>query len=256
VPSLLCVIRGQADLRIADYIVHCQPGDIVFFPSGVPQPDSSRPHYEAPYEGKSCDLFWMCPGTPGNDGMECWICRSQGVQHLVGADHEICWVRNSLLVQQFYGLAEASAQADERQLCYHLLCCILLQARREMEAERLFLPGHQNAHNVTPEPSRDPIEQACAYIKSHLNQPLSIKLLARQVCLSPTSLKRKFRSQTGSTLVEYINSIRLEEAAALLRETEWPVHTICRYVGLQPPRMRQLFQEHHDCSPSDFRRQK
>jgi AraC-like DNA-binding protein len=255
-PTFLCVMRGQMDLHIADYVVHCQPGDVIFIPPGVPQPDGTRPHYEEPYEGKYCDLFWMCPGMPGSDGVECWICHSRGAQHPGSFHGGVCWVRNSLLVQHFYGLAEESQRAGSRQLCYYLLCCILLQARREMEAERLFLPGHQSVHAMNSEASHDPIEQACAYIKSHLNRRLSVNLLARQVALSPTSLTRKFREQTGKSLIEYINAIRLEEAAALLRETEWSVKMICGYVGVRPLRMRQLFHEHHDCSPTEFRRRK
>lgn len=253
VPALLCVLRGHADLHIADYMLHCQPGDIIVFPSGVPQPDSSRPHYQAPHENKSCDLFWMCPGMPGNDCTECWICHSQGTEHLTGSGDEVCWIRNNLLVQQFYCLAEESQDNKERRLAFYLLSCILLLAQREIEQEHMLLPGHQGTNAVDQETSRDPIEQACAYIKSHLNQAITIHQLARQVCLSPTSLTRKFRSQTGKSLTEYVNAIRLQEAASLLQETEWSINMVCRYVGLKPTRMRQLFQQHHGCSPTKFR---
>src|SRR5690606_16495660 len=45
-PVLGCVISGQADLRVADYILHCQPGDIVFFPAGIPKCNSQKSHLE------------------------------------------------------------------------------------------------------------------------------------------------------------------------------------------------------------------
>lgn len=256
VPTLVFVLRGQMDMHIADYVLHCQPGDIIFFPPGVPKSDGSRPHYEAPFENQACDLFWMCPWMTNNDGMECWICHSRGAEHLVGQDNEVCWVRHDLLIQLFHTLNEELQSSSESKTAYHLLYCMLLQAQREIEQERIFLPGHKNALSTDTNVSHDPIEQACAYIKSHLNQSLTLDRLARQVCLSPTSLTRKFRHQTTKSVTEYINDIRLEEAASLLQDTEWSINMVGHFVGLKPPRMRQLFQQIHGCSPTEFRQRK
>lgn len=252
-PALLCVLRGHADFHIGDYLVQCQPGDVLFFPSGVPQPDSSRPHYLAPYENKSCELFWMCPGAPDGHAVECWICHSHNEEHYNGSDDEVAWVRNDLLVRQFFGLAEELREDEDRKLGYHLFSGMLLLAQREIERGHTFLPGHQGDRPEESQIPLDPVEQACSYIKSHLNQSLSINRLARQVCLSPTSLTRKFRGQTGKSLTEYINEVRLEEAKSLLLQTEWSINHVCRYVGLQPARMRQLFQQHVGCSPTRLR---
>lgn len=255
-PALTCVLSGYAEFHIADYVVHCQPGDVLFFPAGVPQPSSSRPHYLTPYEGKSCELFWMCPGAPDGHAVECWICHSHDEDHYTGDDDEVAWVRNDLLVKQFFGLAEELRDDEDHKLGYYLLSGILLLTQREIERGHVLLPGRQHDRPADPGLSHDPVEQACSYIKSHLNQSLSISRIARQIYLSPSSLTRKFREQTGRSLTEYINAIRLEEAKTLLHDTEWSINHVGNFVGLKPPRMRQLFQEHVGCSPTEFRRKK
>jgi AraC-like DNA-binding protein len=253
-PSLAFVFKGRMDMHIADYIVHCQPGDIIYFPPGVPKSDGTQPHYQPPYEHKSCDLFWMSPWMTNKEGMECWLCHSHGEEHLVGMNNEVCWIRNDLLTQQFYGLGEELQDVAGRKTAYHLLCCILLLAQREIEREHIFLPGHQSVLALETKISHDAIEEACVFIKSHLNQDLTIDRLARQVSVSPASFTRKFRHQTGKSFNEFVTEIRVGEAASLLRETQWSVNMVCRFIGLKPARLRQLFQQHHGCSPSAFRK--
>jgi AraC-like DNA-binding protein len=252
-PALLCVLKGQVDLHIADYLVHCQPGDIIFFPPGVPQPDSSRPHYQPPYEQKSCDLLWMCPWMTSSEGMECWICHCKGAEHQMGLHQEICWIPHDLLLQQFSFLSEELQNSAGRKTAYHLLYCILSLAQREIEREKVLLPGYQNFHAAKTSASHDPVDEACSYVKSHLNQSLTIERTARQVCLSPASFTRKFRDKTGKSFNEYVTEIRLEEAVNLLQEPQRSINIICRLIGVKPARLRQLFQQHYGCSPTEFR---
>ena len=55
-PFILCVISGQADFRIADYVLHCEVGDWVFVPAGVPKQDGTMPHFESDPTGRHCDV--------------------------------------------------------------------------------------------------------------------------------------------------------------------------------------------------------
>jgi len=50
-----------------------------------------------------------------------------------------------------------------------------------------------------------------------------------------------------------VTEIRLEEAVNLLQEPQRSINIICRLIGVKPARLRQLFQQHYGCSPTEFR---
>src|SRR5690606_36921478 len=98
-----------------------------------------------------------------------------------------------------------------------------------------------------------PIEQACLYIDSHLDQRLTIDHVARQVYLSSTQFTRGFRQQTGQIFHEYLTEQRLKKAVQFLVETTVMVQHISKYVGIKPNQLRNLFREKYGCSPAEYR---
>jgi len=63
-------------------------------------------------------------------------------------------------------------------------------------------------------------------------EPLAVSDLARAAGLSPAHFSREFRRAFGEAPHQYLLTRRLERAAALLRNTDWPVTQICFAVGL------------------------
>lgn len=256
-PTLICVISGQADFHIADYFMQCRVGDMLLIPPGVPQPAGSSSHIADSDESRSCELLWMCPKMAGADGMECWICHSDGHLHEIGRTNEVCWVKNPFLISLFGKLVDEAQHNLGESLNYHFLMSLFLMVQREIEQERVFLPGHHG--NRLPEQefgsvSPDPIESACAYIDSNLNRPLTIELVAQRSCISPATFTRRFREYTGQTFKQYVTAHRLQEAATLLRESDWSVSKIGEFVGLKQSQLRELFHQHYSCSPLEYRK--
>lgn len=68
------------------------------------------------------------------------------------------------------------------------------------------------------------------YIKDHLAENLSLHSLARIAGYSPFFFHRLFKQQTGQTLVEYINALRLDRALRLLKEN-YTVRAVAEAVG-------------------------
>ena len=67
--------------------------------------------------------------------------------------------------------------------------------------------------------------RARAIIMQHLDNPnLNVDMLAREMCISRSSMYTKLQDAIGQTPNELIMSIRLEEAARMLRES--PDNTI------------------------------
>ncbi len=70
-----------------------------------------------------------------------------------------------------------------------------------------------------------------------------------------TELKRRFKTATGSTLIEYLQNLRVEEAKRLLESGTVPVDEISFEAGYEDPSFfRRLFKRRTGLSPSQYRR--
>jgi len=65
------------------------------------------------------------------------------------------------------------------------------------------------------------------------SEPLEVDDLARAAGLSKAHFSREFRRTFGESPYVYLQTRRLERAAALLRNTDYSVAEICLEVGLQ-----------------------
>jgi AraC-like DNA-binding protein len=70
-------------------------------------------------------------------------------------------------------------------------------------------------------------------IDARYRDALDVPALARAAHLSRAHFSREFRRAFGETPHQYLLTRRLERAAALLRNTDWPVAEICLAVGLR-----------------------
>ena len=76
------------------------------------------------------------------------------------------------------------------------------------------------------------INEALAYIDSHLTEPFSEGDLAAIAKRSPSAFSRSFRRHTGMSLVQYVNRLRINLACQLLMsEASLPITEICFAAG-------------------------
>ena len=76
------------------------------------------------------------------------------------------------------------------------------------------------------------INEALAYINSHLTEPFSESDLAAIAKRSPSAFSRSFRRHTGMALVQYVNRLRINLACQLLMSaSEMPITEICYAAG-------------------------
>lgn len=250
---LICVIRGQATLGIADYKVHCRVGDFVLIPQGLPI--SAQSHCDTDEKQNECELLWISPSEESNQ-LDCWICHSRGAAHESGPQFGACWVSKSMLNHLFASLCEEAQNDNNAELNHHLLTSILFLLSREIGQGRAYLPRHHLHESINDTPAsklNDPIEEACIYIDEHLDNPLTAARLARHVCISPTLFHRKFKQNKQQTFHQYLSAKRLVKAAALLKDSDVPVSEVARMVGLQYSQLRRMFLERNGCAPGEFR---
>ena len=69
------------------------------------------------------------------------------------------------------------------------------------------------------------------YIGSNFHKPLCLENIARVACLSQSHFCRIFKQETGFTPVEYLNSVRLENAKTLLLYSNFTLTEIADMTG-------------------------
>ena len=77
----------------------------------------------------------------------------------------------------------------------------------------------------------DFISRAKQYIDENSNTELTIELLAKIACMSPSKLKYSFKRLFNKSTFEYITEIRMEKAKRLLADTGLSIESIAMQVG-------------------------
>jgi DNA-binding response OmpR family regulator len=101
------------------------------------------------------------------------------------------------------------------------------------------------------------ISDAIAIIENHLiDENFSVDFLSSELGISHPVLYRKVKALTGFSIAEFIRSIRLKNAAQLLRSKQYTISEVAFKVGFSDMKhFRQCFRDQYKVLPSDYQRQ-
>jgi branched-chain amino acid transport system substrate-binding protein len=92
------------------------------------------------------------------------------------------------------------------------------------------------------------------FVEEHFAEDLTVDRIAREVCLSPSRLIHRMKTQYHLTLSDCIARVRVEKAKVLLRETSMTVCEIAREVGYQDQGyFTKVFKRCLNVTPQKFR---
>ena len=95
--------------------------------------------------------------------------------------------------------------------------------------------GDEKQSQHDPEPlghvMPEKLQNAIILMERNLEEPLSIKEIARHLGISQRQLERVFRVHTGVTPVRYYINVRLDRARSLITQTDMPVAEIASACG-------------------------
>ncbi|MBE6570200.1 MAG: helix-turn-helix transcriptional regulator [Ruminococcaceae bacterium] len=99
------------------------------------------------------------------------------------------------------------------------------------------------------------VRRAKKYIHEHLNTPLRISDIAARLSISTGYLSHIFSELEGQTLVEYINTVRIQRVEELVLKYGLEVREAGMMVGLaDPDYTSRLFRKIRGCSLTELRR--
>ena len=100
-----------------------------------------------------------------------------------------------------------------------------------------------------------PIIECIDYIYYHLNENISIKLLAKHVALNPSYLSTLFKKETGESIANYITQKRMETAKNMLKYSNYSLSDIGEFLNFSSySHFARVFRKYYNTSPKEYRR--
>jgi AraC-type DNA-binding domain-containing proteins len=99
------------------------------------------------------------------------------------------------------------------------------------------------------------IQKACLHIRDNLNQNVNIENLSNDLHMSYSIFRRAFKKYTGLSPLQYHLTLRIQQAAYLLGNSNLSVKEISYNLGFGSDfYFRKLFKEKMQITPGEFRR--
>jgi transcriptional regulator GlxA family with amidase domain len=143
-----------------------------------------------------------------------------------------------LLVARFFGEEEAMRQARIHLIDWHGKAQLAFaDLSRTRQIDDALIAEHQ------------------AWLADHYTERSPVAALTHWSALSERSLKRRFSQATGMTPIEYVQTLRLEDAKRRLETSDTPVEEVAIDVGYEDASFfRRLFRRRVGLSPHEYRK--
>lgn len=138
-----------------------------------------------------------------------------------------------------------SCQAGFQELVEMYLRHILLLSQRTRRQQRPVASAY----------IREEIACACRYFAAHAGEQLSVQEYAASRNMSVCWFQRSFKTVMGCTPMQYLLTLRMNNAAALLETTDYSIGEIAAIIGYDDGLyFSRLFRKKKGMSPSEYRR--
>ena len=129
----------------------------------------------------------------------------------------------------------------------HTAKALLLQMPRVWQAGYAADPPHASHGDAQ-------IQRAQEWLFRNLAQSVQVEELAAQVCMSPRTFARRFKTATGDTPINYLHRLRINTAKHLLENDLKSIRQVSRAVGYEDLTFfRRLFKRYTGMPPREYR---
>ena len=145
--------------------------------------------------------------------------------------------------------------------CLHLLRREYGSAVANTYARTMVVAPHRDGGqaqfvpvSVPDEPVDEHLRAVTSWALHHLDEDLTVEILAERAHTSARTFARRFVAHTGTTPHKWLTHQRLLRAAELLEGSDLPVELVASRVGLAPGMLRRHFSRTRGASPQSYRR--
>lgn len=247
--EMSCVIQGQASVYCGNRVLSLNAGEAFFVPPGTD-------HAVTLADDGDASVFvvsFTCSDDPIKllRGRVFQVTQSQ--QMLINAtigEMMAAFSRSNpgLRIFHFEPNPQAPLGAEQMILCY--LEQLLIGFLRHITMHKGEVISETYFENAIGNYQIDSVRR---YIREHLNENISVEVVAREFHYSRTRLSVLFKNATGQTINEYITRKRIEKAKQLLEEGKLSVTQIAREVGYSSPQyFSRRFSQVTGMCPSEY----
>lgn len=250
--EILLMVEGRAVFYIDSKPYEAESGDIIIVPSGALHAgycaDKEPLEYYALVfnaallsQGKSPDPKHTLYITPYLDG---------GLLFPIKLSHS-----DAVNLQYKHILEDAIQEFEGKQPGYELMVKSQLYMLLTLLSRR-FMPGEQQGRSTLAHTrNADRFKKLLLHIDAHYAEPITVSNAAAMMNLNPYHFCKIFKKTTGSTLIEYVNFIRINEAMKLLSTSDLTVTEIAGQIGCGNPNyFTKLFKQYKGVTPSQWRK--
>jgi len=133
--------------------------------------------------------------------------------------------------------------------------CLLIVHQIILDLYRIRINGKQELSEGKSY-SSEWMKDILIYINEHMDEPLTLTILAQKALVSPAHFSRVFKETTGIGLVVYVNTKRIIKAKELLQETNHTIAHIAEMCGFESmPQFYRTFKKYNEKTPATFRKE-
>lgn len=276
--AIVLPVKVIKSFRTSPLISNVFITDIGFYPK-------AKFHYYERKAGTSTHILIYCVDGSGwlqAGGRKMTIVRDQylvipaNMPHKYGSDEEhpwsIYWVHFKgtvssglvdLLSSKGSSFTKTIAYSEERIKLFDTVYNILEKGYSDANLQYInmcfwhFLASFSHPelfHANTGDMPDDVIDKSIAFMREHLNSPLSLKQLADHALVSTSHYSALFKKKTGYPPLEYFNNIKIQKACQYLEFTGKNVKEISYTLGFNDPYyFSRLFSHIMGMPPMEFR---
>jgi AraC-like DNA-binding protein len=177
--------------------------------------------------------------------LDVWKVVWGGLQGFHQKGFEECFPDARVLIEEHEHLVETIALGDP----------VAAEDAARNHVEAVWFRLAEQHHDATTREA-DPLQRAAAHLAFRLHSPVRLSDVAAKVAFtSPGNLSRLFRQRYGISFQGYLQKLRMEKAAELLRTTRLPIASVARRVGYRDvSRFGQHFKRRFAREPSRWRK--
>ncbi len=159
------------------------------------------------------------------------------------------------------GIVTAGGVTSWQELALYLIARFCGTQTARETAKVHLLAGHEGGQLPFASANRsisgsDRIIARCQeWIALHYEEPNPVQRMVEIAGLNTRTFARRFRASTGSSPIDYVQQVRIEEAKQMLEMTADPIDDLAAEVGyLDPAAFRRTFRKLAGTTPADYRR--
>ena len=246
-PELFVLIKGGAAVNFCPENIELDSGNILFIPS-------LRPHWTSVF--KADQLFTALIVRPVGQNVYFQLANplfsdsrraDMFKDFFVGVKEDMFSAEGCRLDYRYFEtlLLEHNEDSKSAEMVRQSIMILYLSQLREMLRDRQPANSGHSAY----------VRTALRGISTHYSNPaLNVKTLASECNCTPNYLSALFNKEVGVTLTEYLNNIRLENGAEMLRSTTLTISEIAFHTGYESSNyFIRLFKKKYGTTPGAFR---